>query len=542
MARFPTRHATVLAASAAAVISCTVALPAPAHAAASAPTVTSVSPDVANVAGGDRITVRGTNFRHVRHVYFGATAGRSVRVISARTLRVTAPGRKQGDVHVRVVTAASTSRATSANEFHYRATPRVTSVWPRHGLVTGGERLTVRGSGLTWVRRVSFGDRTGRSVRVVSDRLLRVTAPPRHVGGVHVRVVTAHGTSNPVPGAAYEYRPLPLRALAADTTATSVTLSWRPPAHNASSTVMIRRRSGSTPPAWPTSGHLVASITDGSTFYRDLDRTPGTQYAYSAFAVQGAYDSAGVGVPATTTATARPSAPIELALSPTPHRSSAGPCSGASGWLPTVSGSDLRLGARVADPDDPTTLLQGEFELRDLGSDGSGPPVDIVTRDDAAGHTSSFPGPDAYVSVSVSGDDLTDGYAYAVDAYTSNGTAESGESAACTFRYDSGRPSTPHATASKKAIHVGDTVKFTLRSTDPVPDVGRYSGIDHFRSSLDDKYSFKDVAATGTGASGTATVTITPAAWGTHYLYVEAVDRAGNVSHTATYPFYVIDG
>jgi N-acetylmuramoyl-L-alanine amidase len=71
----------------------------------------------------------------------------------------------------------------------------VGAVSPRHGKLTGGTRVKVTGTGFRHVYEVRFGTVDGTSVRVVSTTVMYVTTPAHAVGRVHVRVITAAGTS-----------------------------------------------------------------------------------------------------------------------------------------------------------------------------------------------------------------------------------------------------------------------------------------------------------------------------------------------------------
>jgi N-acetylmuramoyl-L-alanine amidase len=73
--------------------------------------------------------------------------------------------------------------------------PSVTAVSPRHGKLTGDTRVKVTGNAFNRVRAVKFGAAYGSSVHVVTSTVLYVTTPAHAAGSVHVRVVTADGTS-----------------------------------------------------------------------------------------------------------------------------------------------------------------------------------------------------------------------------------------------------------------------------------------------------------------------------------------------------------
>jgi N-acetylmuramoyl-L-alanine amidase len=75
------------------------------------------------------------------------------------------------------------------------STPTVTAVSPRHGKLAGGTRVRITGTAFNQVRAVRFGAANGSSVRVVTSTVLYVTTPAHAAGFVHVRVITAYGTS-----------------------------------------------------------------------------------------------------------------------------------------------------------------------------------------------------------------------------------------------------------------------------------------------------------------------------------------------------------
>lgn len=91
---------------------------------------------------------------------------------------------------------------------------------------------------------------------------------------------------------------------------------------------------------------------------------------------------------------------------------------------------------------------------------------------------------------------------------------------------------------------------FPSESTDPAPPV-RTTGTFTFKVSGPDsadtvrfRYSLNRTPSTGSpsvpvGPKGTARVKLTPTQWGSNNLYVQTVDRAGNVSGAVTYTFYV---
>ena len=95
-----TRPVTLLAALACAVVGAPAA-----SATTTAPVLSRLSQSAGPLSGGERITVSGSGFAHVRSVRFGTAAGRSVTVVSSTKLAVTVPKHAAGTVAVRVTTA-----------------------------------------------------------------------------------------------------------------------------------------------------------------------------------------------------------------------------------------------------------------------------------------------------------------------------------------------------------------------------------------------------------------------------------------------------
>ena len=145
-------------------------------------------------------------------------------------------------------------------------------------------------------------------------------------------------------------------------------------------------------------------------------------------------------------------------------------------------------------------------------------------------------------SVSVGTPTLVDGHHYSWSLFSDDQYFSSGQSTTCEFIVDQSAPFNPtvkstdfppvgSGTPSTKTN--GQTGNFTLTSSDPNPNGGHGSGMKGFRWSLDSP--IPSSGASTTASSGTLTVPITPAQWGVHTLYTEAVDNAGNVSGQAQY-------
>ena len=170
------------------------------------PTIGGVSPSAGSVAGGDTVTITGSNFEvagipDVASVQFGSTtvpAG-EIDVVSATELELTTPAsvdasgsgaRLAGGVPIEVTLHdGATSQPTPLARFQYvdesaggATVPSVSGVGPIGGPMAGGGQVVVYGSGFRRtgadaVQSVTFGGKAAASVDVVSWSELEVTAP-----------------------------------------------------------------------------------------------------------------------------------------------------------------------------------------------------------------------------------------------------------------------------------------------------------------------------------------------------------------------------
>jgi hypothetical protein len=87
------------------------------------PKVTGLSIHGSVLAAGERVTVSGARFDHVRSVSFGAVLGTAVKLISPTQLSVVAPSQLPRTVDVRVSTVYGRSVATPADRYTYTFAP-----------------------------------------------------------------------------------------------------------------------------------------------------------------------------------------------------------------------------------------------------------------------------------------------------------------------------------------------------------------------------------------------------------------------------------
>jgi IPT/TIG domain len=97
------------------------------------PTVSSVSPNVGSVAGGQTVTIRGTNLTGAVIVAFGVAETANATVVSDTELTVTAPPNDPGMIDVVVTTPKGTSLVTTRDRYTYDPVPFVSAIGLNEG-------------------------------------------------------------------------------------------------------------------------------------------------------------------------------------------------------------------------------------------------------------------------------------------------------------------------------------------------------------------------------------------------------------------------
>jgi hypothetical protein len=173
------------------------------------PAVTSLSTTAGPVRGGTVVTLTGSRFTGATRVAFGGTAARFT-VLSATSIRATAPAHTAGVVDVRVTTAYGTSPEHSSSTFAFDPVPAITSLAPQTGPPVGGTVVTLTGTGLDRATAVRFGSVAATDVVRVSATTVRATTPRHASGPVDVQVTTPGGTSAAGAAARFAYGSAPV--------------------------------------------------------------------------------------------------------------------------------------------------------------------------------------------------------------------------------------------------------------------------------------------------------------------------------------------
>ncbi|MGP4018422.1 IPT/TIG domain-containing protein [Saccharopolyspora sp. 5N708] len=166
-----------------------------------APALVGLTPDMGPTAGGEVVTITGTDLSGATAVTFGGTPATTFTVNSSTQITATTPARPAGAVQVVVTTPGGTSNSLS---YAYLSAPTITSLVPAQGPQAGGNGVTINGSNLTFTSGITFGVNPASFV-VLSDTQIAAVAPPG-TGTVLVAVATPGGNSGTLP---YNYIPAP---------------------------------------------------------------------------------------------------------------------------------------------------------------------------------------------------------------------------------------------------------------------------------------------------------------------------------------------
>ncbi len=159
-----------------------------------APTIVGLNPVRGLIAGGNAVTITGTNFTPTATVLFGTTSisNASLTVVSATEIIVTAPADTEGSRNVSVTTEFGTSNTAS---YTYGTAPTLTNISPANGPSGGGTTVTLTGTDLSDTTGVTF-DGTPVAFFAVDDANVTFVTPAATAGSITVELTTPFGTAS----------------------------------------------------------------------------------------------------------------------------------------------------------------------------------------------------------------------------------------------------------------------------------------------------------------------------------------------------------
>ncbi|HWD53924.1 MAG TPA: IPT/TIG domain-containing protein [Acidimicrobiales bacterium] len=174
------------------------------------PMVDLLAPAQGPVAGGNQLTIDGSDLLGASGVMFGSVPGTNISVNGSGTqMTVTAPhdaGTAPNAVDVTVMTPGGTSATSSSDRYDYLPLPKVTSLTPTSGTAAGGQSVTIKGTGFFGTNvGVTFGsgDAAVQSINAAGTAIIVQTPPSPKTGKVALSVTTGGGTATKA--SAYTY-------------------------------------------------------------------------------------------------------------------------------------------------------------------------------------------------------------------------------------------------------------------------------------------------------------------------------------------------
>ncbi|MBC8458377.1 MAG: IPT/TIG domain-containing protein [Deltaproteobacteria bacterium] len=159
-----------------------------------APVITSVTPDNGKLAGGTKITIRGSGFLPGAEVLIGVDIDArafvevsSTQVMSSVLITAVTPSGDPGPKDV-VVKNPDKQEVKLRGDFTYNPMPKITDISPNNGPVSGGTKIIIRGTGFLQRAKVYIGKRAG-TTEVRDDSTIEAVTPANPRGVFDVRVI-----------------------------------------------------------------------------------------------------------------------------------------------------------------------------------------------------------------------------------------------------------------------------------------------------------------------------------------------------------------
>ena len=170
------------------------------EAAATAPTVTRISPNAGATTGGTAVTITGTGFRSGATLSVGNRLATNVTVVSDTQITATTPPGVAGLVNVTVTNPGGLATALSG-AYTYAGTVSVSRITPSGGVTTGGTVVSIIGAGFQSGASVTIGGIAATGIAVTDTTTITATTPAGTAGAADVVVTNPGGLSATLPAA-----------------------------------------------------------------------------------------------------------------------------------------------------------------------------------------------------------------------------------------------------------------------------------------------------------------------------------------------------
>ena len=169
----------------------------------SLPVISAVTPTGGLVSGGQMVTVTGIGFTAGMTATIGGTAV-TPSGVSATSFTFTTPAEAAGAVQVQVTTVIGASAITAADEYTYEVLPMIDAVTPSAGPVSGGQVVTVTGTGFVAAMTATIGGTTVTPSSITASAFT-FTTPAKTAGYDQIQVTDLAGASALTPATGYIY-------------------------------------------------------------------------------------------------------------------------------------------------------------------------------------------------------------------------------------------------------------------------------------------------------------------------------------------------
>lgn len=158
------------------------------------PTINFISPTTGPAFGGTVVTLYGTNLYNPLSITIGGAPCTGIAGYGTTATCIT-PSGFGGPYSVTFNGTGGTATLPLAFTYGLGSGPVVTGLYPNTGPSSGGNYITILGSGFTNVTSVTFGGIAATVFDASDPNSLTVIAPPHIAGSVSVIVTTIYGTS-----------------------------------------------------------------------------------------------------------------------------------------------------------------------------------------------------------------------------------------------------------------------------------------------------------------------------------------------------------
>lgn len=164
-----------------------------------APSIRSVTPNSGPIAGGNTITINGTNFSAGLLIYIGNQLASGINVLSTTQATLVVPAIADSGVEQLVdvvIQSPDGQRVSLTDGYTYtqsQVQPSISGIAPQQGSTSGGTLAIITGQNLASTTAVSFGG-TLASISSVSNTQVEVLTNAHAAGAVAIELTTADGS------------------------------------------------------------------------------------------------------------------------------------------------------------------------------------------------------------------------------------------------------------------------------------------------------------------------------------------------------------